>query len=124
MSCKRCGEQDDFCDGNSSEELCKHCLDHCCEQCFTELETEIEEEHQTCEDCYEPPYYKRQPQYFTFSLEDIEEYEFEQELIQNQIKLNGEIAEQKKAQLQARLEANDYNLQTEMNLGEIIENYF
>ena len=31
MTCRRCNDEDDFCDGNSSENLCKHCLDHCCE---------------------------------------------------------------------------------------------
>lgn len=51
--CKRCGEQDDFCDGNSLEELCKHCLDHCCENCYKELETEKEEEKRVCVECDE-----------------------------------------------------------------------
>ena len=62
-----------------------------------------------------------QPQYFTFSAEDIEEYEFEQELIQQQIKLNKKLAEQKRNKLQAKLEV---EYKTEINLGEMIDNYF
>jgi|TARA_B100001971_G_scaffold13522_1_gene10738 hypothetical protein len=54
MTCRRCNEKDDFCDGNSSEELCKHCLDHCCEDCFKELETKEEYEHSVCNECYVP----------------------------------------------------------------------
>ena len=54
MSCRRCGEEENFIDGNEEEELCKHCLDHCCEECFNELETEEEHEHCLCKDCYEP----------------------------------------------------------------------
>lgn len=53
MTCRRCSQKDDFCDGNSSENLCKHCLDHCCENCFKEFETEKEYEHSVCNDCYE-----------------------------------------------------------------------
>lgn len=53
MSCRRCGEEETFIDGNEGEELCKHCLDHCCERCFGELHSEEEYEHYVCDDCYE-----------------------------------------------------------------------
>lgn len=49
--CKRCGEEEDFCDGNPSEELCKHCLLHSCENCYKELETEKEYEKTICVEC-------------------------------------------------------------------------
>jgi hypothetical protein len=77
-----CNEQDDFCDGNSSEELCKHCLDHCCEECFNQLKTDMEYERNKCNDCYYEDFfnlpknlYKSEPQCFTFSYKDIKEYE-------------------------------------------------
>jgi transcription elongation factor GreA-like protein len=52
-NCRRCGEIDDFCDGNESEKLCKHCLDHCCEECFKELESPHEEWKRICKECDE-----------------------------------------------------------------------
>jgi hypothetical protein len=52
-NCRRCGDIDDFCDGNESEKLCKHCLDHCCQECFTELETPREEWRHMCKECDE-----------------------------------------------------------------------
>lgn len=89
MSCRRCGEQEDFVDGNEGEELCKHCLDHCCENCFSELETEKDYERHMCYKCYEEDFFqymefspiekikKSSPKCFTFSDEDIEQYEKE-----------------------------------------------
>ena len=52
-NCIICGDIDDFCDGNESEKICKHCLDHCCEECFTELESPEEESKHICKDCDE-----------------------------------------------------------------------
>jgi len=52
-NCRRCGDIDDFCDGNESEKLCKHCLDHCCEECFNELESPEEESKHICKECDE-----------------------------------------------------------------------
>ncbi len=75
MTCRMCDEQDDFCDGNSSENLCKNCLDHCCEECFYQLETEQEYEHNLCNECYTNNLYKKEPEYFTFNNWEIEEYE-------------------------------------------------
>ena len=82
-----CNEQDNFCDGNSSEELCKHCLNHSCEQCFQQLETDQEYSRHTCNNCYQVDFFKLpsnlydscklEPRYFTFCDEDIEDYEFE-----------------------------------------------
>ena len=72
MSCRLCGEEDTFTDGNDTEELCKHCLDHCCEECFGALLTEEDYENHLCKICV-----PSSPQYFTFYDWEIEEYEIE-----------------------------------------------
>ena len=77
MTCRNCNEQDNFCDGNADEELCKHCLDHSCEECFKTLESDLEYDTHLCEDCYEGP------QHFTFFDWEIKEYEEEQEQVRN-----------------------------------------
>ena len=84
MTCRICNEKDDFCDGNASEELCKHCLDHCCEECFLQLETDAEYEHNVCSLCYTKNFwdlpsglYPNEPEVFTFSDQDIAAYEEE-----------------------------------------------
>ena len=61
MTCRMCNEQDNFCDGNSSEQLCKNCyaVD------FFKLPSNLYES------------YKPEPEYFTFCDEDIEDYNFE-----------------------------------------------
>ena len=74
MSCRVCGEEETFTDGNEAEELCKHCLDHCCEECFGPLLEEAEYENHLCESCY--GLHNNVPEHFTFHSWEIEEFEF------------------------------------------------
>lgn len=85
MACRRCGKQDDFVDGNESEELCKACLDHCCEQCFKQLETKDDYERHMCYFCFAEEFFTYDygdysptptgPQYFTFTDEEVAVFE-------------------------------------------------
>ena len=125
MTCRMCNEQDDFCDGNSSEELCKHCLDHCCEECFLQLETDEEYEHHLCNDCYRNDFfnlpkhlYKKEPEYFTFSYIEIAEYEEECRL-QKIVKDACEKRKQEKAKQKWEMKLNE-----SINKEEILEEEF
>ena len=87
MTCRMCNEQDNFRNGNSLHELCEYCVKHCCVQCFEQLKTDNDYKRHLCYRCYEADFfnlskelygeYKPEPKYFTFSHDDIADYEFE-----------------------------------------------